>query len=162
MPERSGLIFKLVIENGNRRLAGADLRTDEWLNEIKIGRLVLMIGRTPRNPLFHMLAWGVVRKVQENDPQERWGSPEALMDDLKIATGLYEKRHNWITGEPYIKAGSISFGSMGEAEFKPWFMRAVDALCSKILVGTDEQDLIDEVFASVHGNDKSWRFQRPA
>ncbi|HEY8354554.1 MAG TPA: DUF1367 family protein, partial [Methylophilaceae bacterium] len=68
------------------------------------------------------------------DNTDRWPTVETLLDDLKVATGLFETRINAVTGLPYVVARSISFASMSQDEFEEWFNRAVDVICREVLV----------------------------
>lgn len=62
---------------------------------------------------------------------------------LKIDLGLYSTV--WHGGKEIIVPGSISFALMDEEEFERFFNRAVDAILSTYLRGTDRDALIEEI-----------------
>ena len=130
----------------NGGLFPADRFADEFLSEIPANREVLVTVRRPRNPRQHSLLFALLRKVVENT--DRWPSEEALLDDLKLATGHVEKRINLVTGEPYIRPRSISYASLDQVRFNRWFKRAVFVLATEVL-RVAPQELADEVMAMV-------------
>lgn len=101
-------------------LVARDQRTEEFLEGLKEGREVIVRVDKPRNPQHHRLLFAMLKFVLDNT-EERWPHTEALLYDLKLATGLTERRVNAITGEPYVIARSIAFESMAQPEFEQWF-----------------------------------------
>jgi hypothetical protein len=66
-----------------------------------------------------------------------------LLDDLKLATGLYEIRVSAFSGMPYPVPASINFASMDQARFAPWFEKAVGQLATAL--GITPAELLEEV-----------------
>lgn len=134
------------------KLVPSDVMADEFLAGIPEGREVLVSIRRPRNPRHHRLLFALLRKVRENT--DRWASDQELLDDLKLATGLFETRVNLVTKKAYAVPGSISFASMPQDEFALWFDRVVHVLATNVL-GVTSEELHAEIRAMVepHGRD---------
>jgi hypothetical protein len=128
-----------------RALYPRDFHADELLDTLKDGREILVTARRPRNPAHHRLLWAMLRKVVENTDGQ-WPNENALLDELKLATGLAEVRVNLLTGKPYAVPGSIAFASMDQTKFKEWFDQATHLLATRVLKCAP-QELIDEVTA---------------
>lgn len=119
------------------RLVPADIMADELLAGIPEGREVLISIRRPRNPKHHRFLFALLRKVRENTDQ--WSSDQELLDDLKLATGLFETRVNLVTKKAYAVPGSISFASMPQDSFALWFDQVVHVLATNVLGVTSEE-----------------------
>jgi hypothetical protein len=128
----------------NGALVPRDFHADGFMATIKEGREIMVTARRPRNPAHHRLLWAMLRKVVENSDQ--WPNETALLDELKLATGLAEVRVNLLTGKPYAIPGSISYASMDQTKFKEWFDQATHLLATRVLQCAP-QELIDEVVA---------------
>lgn len=140
MSDLDGLCF--VKRNG--ALVPRDFHADDFMATIKEGREIMVTARRPRNPAHHRLLWAMLHKVVENSDQ--WPNENALLDELKLATGLAEIRVNLLTGKPYAVPGSISFSSMDQTKFKAWFDQATHLLATRVLQCAP-QELVDEVVA---------------
>lgn len=123
----------------------SDPISDELLEKLPDGKEVLLTIRRARNVRHHKLLWAMLRKVVENTDGQ-WPNENALLDELKLATGLAEVRVNLLTGNPYAVPGSISFASMDQTKFKEWFDQATHLLATKVL-RCSPQTLVDEVVA---------------
>jgi len=128
-----------------RALYPRDFHADELLDTLKDGREILVTARRPRNVLHHRLLFAMLRKVVENTDGQ-WPNENALLDELKLATGLAEVRVNLLTGKPYAVPGSISFASMDQTKFSVWFDQASRILATRVL-HCRHQELIDEIVA---------------
>lgn len=119
-----------VIKRGGK-LTAADLHADEFFARIKDGSECLVTIRRPRNIAHHRLLFAALHKVVENTDQ--WPSVEALLDELKLATGHAEVRVNLLTGKPYAVPASINFAAMPQDKFAAWFDQVVQILSTKAL-----------------------------
>lgn len=128
------------------KLVAADIMADELLSGIPEGREVLVSIRRPRNPKHHRLLFALLRKVRDNS--EQWDSDQALLDDLKLATGLFETRVNLVTKKAYAVPGSISFASMSQDAFRVWFDQVLVVLATNVL-GCTTDELRAEIEAIV-------------
>lgn len=128
------------------KLVPADIMADELLAGIPEGREVLVSIRRPRNPKHHRLLFALLRKVRDNS--EKWDSDQALLDDLKLATGLFETRVNLVTKKAYAVPGSISFASMSQYAFRAWFDQVLVVLATNVL-GCTTDELRAEIEAMV-------------
>ena len=147
-----------VIRQG--RLIPADIWADEFIAGIGEGKQVLVTIRRPRNPRHHKLVFAIIGKVLDNTDQ--WGGDkDAFLDDLKMATGLVTRRVNLITGEPYIKAKSISFAAMSQDPFNEWFDRAIHIIATQVL-SVDATALFAEIMDMVEGKWRSGHNSRGA
>jgi hypothetical protein len=121
-------------------LAPDDIMADELLASFKDGDPVLVRIHKPRNIAHHRKLFAVLRKVVENT--DKWADTKVLLDDLKLATGLFETRVSALTGMPYPVPASINFASMDQARFEEWFKKATNKLAEAI--GVSEAELLDE------------------
>lgn len=115
---------------------------------LKVGDTVLCSIKRPRNYEFFKKFWALLRLTVENLPyliqqQMQICSEEDMLRCLKIDLGLYSTV--WHGGKEIIVPGSISFALMDEEEFERFFNRAVDAILSTYLRGTDRDALIEEI-----------------
>jgi hypothetical protein len=131
---------------GASGLVPADQFAEEFLATIPDGREVLVTVRKPRSVQFHRLLFALLRKVVENT--DRWANERLLLEDLKLATGLFETRVSALTGMPYPVPASISFASMNADEFHRWFDKAITVLARDVL-NTAPDALRAEVMAMV-------------
>jgi hypothetical protein len=123
-------------------LVPGDARALAAFNKMKEEASYLVNLNRPRNISHHRKLFALLDLVQDNT--EKWPTVETLLDDLKIATGLFETRINVVTGIPYVVAKSISFASMTQDEFEQWFDRAVDLMCKQVL-DMSRDDLLAEI-----------------
>jgi hypothetical protein len=128
------------------KLVPADIMADELLSGIAEGREVLVSIRRPRNPRHHRLLFALLRKVRDNN--EQWASDQELLDDLKLATGLFETRVNLVTKKAYAVPGSISFASMSQDAFRVWFDQVLVVLATNVL-GCTTEELRNEIIEMV-------------
>lgn len=70
--------------------------------------------------------WAVLRDVVANC-KTPWNSTEEASDALKLALGVTDIGKT-VSGQWFIRAGSISFNSMDQAEFKDFFDKAMAVL----------------------------------
>lgn len=111
----------------NGTLAPHDDYARERTRKLKVGVPVLADVRQPRNGKHHRKFWALVTTVWQATGD--WGSPEELMDDLKIELGLCSERVCKRTGEIYKRPGSISYAEMDQLKFDEFYDRALAVLC---------------------------------
>lgn len=128
------------------KLVPADVMSEELLAGIGEGREVLVSIRRARNVKHHRMLFALLRKVRDNS--EQWDSDQALLDDLKLATGLFETRVNLVTKKAYAVPGSISFASMSQDAFRVWFDQVLVVLATNVL-GCTTDELRAEIEAIV-------------
>lgn len=116
---------------------------EEWLQGMKMDREVLVRTDTPRNPGHHRLLMAMLKIVLDNT-DGRWSGMDDLLTDLKIATGLVERRINQITQQEYVVAKSIAFASMNQEEFDQWFKICVGIIAINVL-DVKQKEIIDRI-----------------
>lgn len=135
-------------------LRPADADAEAILRSISMGECVEVTVKRKRNPKHHRKLMALLNIVVENT-DGRWPNIDALKEDLKMATGLFEKRVS-ISGKTYFIPKSISFASMDQAEFTKWYDQALDVIVTRIIPGLDRADLENEVLSMI-GNETTLR-----
>lgn len=123
------------------RLIPADLHADEFLAKIPEGKEVIITIRRPRSPQHHRWFFAALSLVIENT-DDKWPDVEVLLEDLKFATGHYQKRVNALTGEIYVVVKSISFAAMPQDAFQRFVKRCFDYLAP--VLGISPEQLMEE------------------
>ena len=131
-----------IFTKRNGGLFPADVEAATGFARMKDGLSYLVNVHRPRNIQHHRKLFALLNLVQ--DSTEKWATVETLLEDLKLATGLFETRVSALTGMPYPVPKSISFASMSQDEFEQWFDRAVD-LISKQVLDMDRAELLGEI-----------------
>jgi hypothetical protein len=128
-----------------RRVGGvlkpSSMATCRFMDGLKDGREVLVSVRTPRNILHHRKLFALLERTIENS--DRWANKEVLLEDLKLATGLFTTRVSALSGMPYPVPASISFAAMDQKTFGEWYEKAVAVLAEHL--GVDPETLLAEV-----------------
>ncbi len=119
----------------------SDRFAQEFMAPLKEGREILLSAKKPRNVAHHRKLFALLNKVIENT--DRWANTTVLLEDLKLATGLFTTRVSVLTGMPYPVAASISFASMPQEEFARWFEKALEVLAG--VLGCTPNELNNEV-----------------
>jgi len=122
----------------------ADLHAEDAMNKVAVGATVMLTVRRPRNPAHHRKLFALFSVVLEQT--DRWADSTVLLEDLKLATGLFETRVSALTGMPYPVPASISFAAMSQDRFAAWYEKAIRALSDHL--GTDVETLSREVAAA--------------
>lgn len=124
----------------------ADIMSEDAMNKVPIGATVMLTMRRPRNPRHHRKLFALMHVVLEQT--DRWADSTVLLEDLKLATGLFETRVSALSGMPYPVPASISFAAMAQDRFEAWYEKAIRVLSEHL--GTDVETLSREVqdFAS--------------
>lgn len=119
----------------------ADLMAEDAMNKVAVGSTVMLTVRRPRNPSHHRKLFALFHVVLEQT--DRWADSTVLLEDLKLATGLFETRVSALTGMPYPVPASISFAAMSQDRFEAWYAKAIRVLSDHL--GTDVEALGREV-----------------
>ena len=88
--------------------------------------------------------FALLKVVVENS--DHWADTTVLLDDLKLATGLFETRVSAISGMPYPVPASISFAALSQERFEGWYVKALRVLSEHL--GVDVETLGSEVTAA--------------
>lgn len=124
--------------------APADDASAEEIAKIKIGKMVKIEVKQPRNIQHHRLYWALVNLVWQQMDHERYPSPDELSAAFKIAAGI-RTRIELPTGAIGFIPGSIAFHKMNQAEFDAFYNRVCDLVCKHFIPGLDDADLKREV-----------------
>lgn len=119
----------------------ADIMSEEAMNKVPVGSTVMLTVRRPRNVSHHRKLFALFHVVLEQT--DRWADATVLLEDLKLATGLFETRVSALTGMPYPVPASISFAAMSQSRFEDWYAKAIRVLSDHL--GTDVETLGREV-----------------
>jgi hypothetical protein len=111
------------------------------MDRVPVGSQVLLTVRKPRNVQHHRKLFALLNVVTQQT--DRWADTTILLEDLKLATGLFETRVSGLNGMPYPVAASISFAAMSQDRFELWYAKAIAVLSEHI--GTDVETLAREV-----------------
>jgi hypothetical protein len=129
------------------RFVPADVVSAEAIDGIREGETVRAVITRPRNVGHHRKFFALLQVVF--DAQDRFPTVEALLDAIKIATGLYDTYK--LNGREVMKLRSISFASMDQKEFTAFYDRVLHLIVTHILPHTDKADLEQRVYDIVDG-----------
>lgn len=133
---------ELILRRSGDRLVPVTEWDREKLLGIPEGRdLTVKISRT-RSAKQHRLFWALMQKVVENHPY--YVRAEQLVEWLKLRLGYVEEMM-FHDGQLMTKVSSISFGSMGQDQFREFFTLALDVIVAEVIPGTDRGALIREL-----------------
>lgn len=119
----------------------ADLHAEEALRKYPVGSTVMLTLRRPRNPRHHRKLFAIFDVVLGQT--DRWADEVVLLEDLKLATGLFTTRISAFTGMPYPVPASISFAAMSQDRFETWYAKALLVLSQHL--GVDVETLGREI-----------------
>jgi len=123
-------------------LAAADDEAVACLRKIKLGQVVRADVVTPRNLKHHRKFFALLNLVWAATDQ--WESVEDLLIELKCRLGVVRDVVLRDSGEVFKVVGSISFGSMDQAEFDAFFERSL-RLLAQMAGGIESETLRREV-----------------
>ena len=140
----------IMRRNGDRLVPVAEWERERLL-EIPEGRdLTVKISRT-RSPQQHRLFWALMQLVVENHPY--YVRAEQLVEWLKIRLG-YVEEVMFHDGKLLTKVSSISFGAMGQDDFRKFFALALDVITTEVIPDVSRSDIIKELNTML--GDKPW------
>lgn len=125
-------------------LRPADQSGEEALSKMRIGDLMQVEIKRPRNLQHHRLFWALIGKVWENIDQERYPSPDDLCAAIKIAAGI-RTRIVLPDGTQGFIPGSIAFHKMSQDEFSAFYDRVCNLIAEHFLPGVTSAELRAEV-----------------
>lgn len=133
------MLFRKTLGN----LVPADDAAVAFLRKCKLGEMVMVEARRPRNLMHHRKLWALLNLVVENT--ERYSDADTLLDALKIATGHCKIYPSTDGKTSYVKPLSISFESMDQDSFSQFYERCLDLIAAKIIPGISSAALREEV-----------------
>jgi len=144
----------------NGMLVPMDEAAQETLRSIKNDREVLVEVKTPRNPRFHRLFFGLLNLLVENSGA--FINVEDALKRVKIACGEVDEIIDADTGQVFYTLRSIAFASMDQTRFSALFDLVVKVITERWLVGTSQDDLRQRVYDLVDGPQASSLGRRAA
>lgn len=112
-----------------------------FFGKTKLGQLITLDGKRPRNLKFHRLFFAILRLISDNSNPHI--SEKAALHFAKIAAGIGETVTD-SRGETHFIPGSISFGSMDQQAFDAFVATAIPPLVGRFMVGTAPEAVIRE------------------
>ena len=135
---------KIVMRKQGRGLYAEDRAALEALEGIKDGRDVVVMVKKARNPKHTRLFEVLVSKVADSGAWDY--DRESLRDWLKLRVGHVYKYY--VGDKLVVRSKSLSEESMGQAEFKAFFDRAIWYMANEILGDEEWENLRREVLES--------------
>lgn len=126
---------------GNR-LEPVDDAGKDVLAKVKLGSVVMVEYKRPRNVAHHRKFWALISLIYQN--QTRYKSPEDLCDAIKVYVG-HSKVLRMTDGREVHTPLSIAFHAMDQASFDGFYDKVVDVVCAEIIPGLDREDLRREL-----------------
>lgn len=130
------------------------------LKRLDAGEISFLEFVIPRNGKFHRKyfalldvgfdAWEPGRKHKSYKGIPVAKSREQFREDVIILAGFYEQTFN-LKGEMKIRAKSISFANMDDAEFERLYSATVDVLLRTVLTNYKDRDELDAVVEKIVG-----------
>ena len=145
-----------VVRDGTR-LAAADQLSFDAISKAELNRVFSITLHRPRNGAHHRKTFALLNLVFQN--QSTFATLEALLDAMKMATGLFDVRQT-VDGMAFNVPRSISFSSMKQAEFEIWYDKVLNVIITKILPAVNRQELEAQVMEMIGGYSKQSHAQR--
>lgn len=127
--------LEFIIERG--KLVPADPYVAEVLDTYRNGDKVTATLNQKRSLPLLKKYWAVLRDVVENC-KTPWENADQASDALKLALGVTDISKT-VNGQWFIRPGSISFASMDENDFRPFFEKSMAVLSE--VTGIDPEEL---------------------
>ena len=145
-----------MVKLGTGLFAPADEDSGDVLRIIPIGTVVKMVFSLPRNYRFHKKAMALMKYgfEQWNPPELMWRGEKAIksFDEFR-ANVLIMAGHRSVvvtlSGETRVRAKSIAFSAMNEAEFSDLYQRILDVIWARVLSATHTEADRDRVLANL-------------
>ena len=107
-----------------------------FADKVRIGALVELEGRQPRNLAHHRLFWALMDWASENC--HGYETPEQVLHTVKVLMGHCDFVPDGRSGLIAVPR-SISFASMDEVAFSDFHRKAVDAVLKLLPPGCDHK-----------------------
>jgi len=130
--------MQLYLTRSVTGLSAADDEAVAHLRRIKVGQVVRADVVVPRNLRHHRKFFALLNLVWAATDQ--WESVEDLLIELKVRLGVVRDVVLRESGEVVKVVGSISFGSMDQAEFDAFFEKSLRLLSH--MAGGIESDVL--------------------
>lgn len=114
---------------------------EEMLRKIKLGDLVTVDVKRPRNIAHHAKFFAMLQMILEN--QEHYTSVDDILTAFKFAIG-HTRKIKTRAGMIEIPE-SISFAKMDQPAFDKFYSRALDFVVAEVIPGMDKTDLEREL-----------------
>jgi len=120
--------------------APASDEAQEFFAKTKLGQIVALDGKRPRNVKFHRLFFAMLRLISENSNPHI--TEEQALYLAKVGAGCGQ----WIdTGRREMFCpGSISFAAMDQTDFDAFVKAAIPPLVTRFMAGTAPEAVIRE------------------
>jgi hypothetical protein len=118
-----------------------------FFGKTKLGQLVTLDGRRPRNLKFHRKFFALIDYVFSN--QDRYANKEDLRVELELKAGSY-REHVTTKGKLVYVPKSIAFDKMDDVEFEQLYNRVIDVVLKHFVRG-DTKENIDEQVNNILG-----------
>lgn len=112
-----------------------------FFGKTKLGQLVTLDGKRPRNLGFHRLFFAMLRLISDNSNPHI--SEKAALLYAKMAAGVGEFEPDTRGGQHFIP-DSISFARMDQVAFDAFVQTAIPPLVGRFMVGTAPDAIIKE------------------
>jgi hypothetical protein len=134
-------------------LAPVDDEGMEILQSIADGREVMVDVKQARNPRQHRLFFKMLGLLVDNS--DLFNTIQQALTAVKMGTGEADPVVDAETGEVFWVLRSINFESCDQARFNRIFDASLKLICTKWLVGTEENTLREELFRLVDGPERA-------
>ena len=126
-----------LLKAADGSLRASSEQEEDYLRKLKVGDVVAVTIRKPRNGKHHRLGMAMLREVFNN--QDSFTVWEHFLDEVKILTGLVDT-YIRPSGEVIYKVRSISFDKMDELEFSEWKDVALKAVFEHFIPAMNDRD----------------------
>ena len=131
-------MVEVLLQRKGKHLVAADPISQESVDGMRQGEVVACTMRRPRNVGHHRLFFALLNEVFVN--QTRYATLDHLLDTIKIGVGHYDS-YPLDDGRELVKPKSISFAIMDQSNFRQFYDRVIELICTRILPNTDSEQL---------------------
>lgn len=114
-----------MIKRPTQVLAPADQEAVDWIHSLPVGEEIWVESKRPRNIRHHRKMFALIRFVR--DATDHFTSERHLLLWIKLQIGHFEERV-MPNGEICLDPKSISFESMSQDDFEPFYNAALEAI----------------------------------
>jgi hypothetical protein len=130
--------MRLDLIKTQRRIQPATEQDEERLRLVRVGDLLPVSIKKPRNGRDHRRFWALVRFIRDN--HDRLHTDEAVVLELKLRAGHY-REHITGYGEILFVPKSISYDEVDQTEFLDFYQKALRAACTELLPKVPQPEL---------------------